>query len=140
MLALMELNVSLYDLFEGAIFEQQVKTKTKQKVLELIKSPDFFQILEARGIRETKKEHENLKQFLCLNAQYSYLLKIEKLAKTLDSLAQNEELMGQILGGDMEDQADPNGGGHRLGTIGEDGDEDQMQMTKGQNSKGQAKI
>jgi len=42
MLALMELNVSLYDLFEGAIFEQQVKTKTKQKVLELIKSPDFF--------------------------------------------------------------------------------------------------
>jgi len=29
MLALMELNVSLYDFFEGAIYEQLVKTKTK---------------------------------------------------------------------------------------------------------------
>jgi hypothetical protein len=29
MLALMELNVSLYDFFEGCIYEQLVKTKTK---------------------------------------------------------------------------------------------------------------
>jgi hypothetical protein len=28
-LALMELNVSLYDFFDGAIYEQLVKTKTK---------------------------------------------------------------------------------------------------------------
>ena len=30
-LALMELNISLYDFFEGMIYEQLVKTKTKQK-------------------------------------------------------------------------------------------------------------
>jgi len=29
MIALMELNVSLYEFFEGVIFEQLVKTKTK---------------------------------------------------------------------------------------------------------------
>lgn len=29
MIALMELNVSLYDFFEGFIYEQAVKTKTK---------------------------------------------------------------------------------------------------------------
>lgn len=29
MLALMELNVTLYDFFDGAIYEQLVKTKTK---------------------------------------------------------------------------------------------------------------
>ena len=45
--------------------------------------------------------------------------------------------MGQILGAEMDEQAEGNpyaGGGeeHRLGTIGEDGDEDQMQHTKGQ--------
>ena len=50
MLALMEWNVSLYELFEGAIFEQQVKTKTKQKTLELIKAADFFGVLAAKGV------------------------------------------------------------------------------------------
>ncbi len=46
MLALMELNVSLYDFFEGAIYEQQVKTKTKQNVVEIIASKDFFELLQ----------------------------------------------------------------------------------------------
>ena len=36
--------------------------------MELIKAQDFFEILAARGIREGKDEHENLKSFLCLNA------------------------------------------------------------------------
>jgi hypothetical protein len=45
MLALMELNVSLYDFFEGAIYEQLVKTKTKQNVVEIINAKDFFELL-----------------------------------------------------------------------------------------------
>ena len=46
MLALMELNVSLYDFFQGAIYEQLVKTKTKQNMVEIIQSKDFFQFLQ----------------------------------------------------------------------------------------------
>jgi len=45
MLALMELNVSLYDFFDGAIYEQLVKTKTKQNVVEIIAAKDFFELL-----------------------------------------------------------------------------------------------
>ena len=45
MLALMELNVSLYDFFEGSIYEQLVKTKTKQNVVEIINVKDFFDML-----------------------------------------------------------------------------------------------
>jgi hypothetical protein len=41
----MELNVSLYDFFEGIIYEQLVKTKTKQNVVEIINSKDFFEML-----------------------------------------------------------------------------------------------
>ena len=51
-LALMELNISLYDFFDGAIYEQLVKTKTKQNMVELINSKDFFRILEQRGVRK----------------------------------------------------------------------------------------
>ena len=61
MLALMELNVSLYDFFgEGVIYEQLVKTKTKQNVVEIIAVKDFFEILVKRGVRKNPKAHENL--------------------------------------------------------------------------------
>lgn len=45
MLALMELNVSLYEFFEGKIYEQAVKTKKKENKVEIINSKDFFDYL-----------------------------------------------------------------------------------------------
>lgn len=42
MLALMELNISLYDFFDECIYEQLVKTKTKQNVVEIINASEFF--------------------------------------------------------------------------------------------------
>jgi len=67
MLALMELNVSLYDFFEGAIYEQQIKTKKKSSVVEIMNAKDFFEYLQRRGVRKSPKEHEVLKIFLSLN-------------------------------------------------------------------------
>lgn len=60
MLALMELNVTLYDFFDGAIFEQLVKTKTKQNTVEIIEAKHFFELLHKRGVRKSEKAHENL--------------------------------------------------------------------------------
>ena len=64
MLALMELNVSLYDFFDGSIYEQLVKTKTKQNVVEIIAAKDFFELLMRRGVRKSDKGHDNLQHFL----------------------------------------------------------------------------
>jgi hypothetical protein len=60
MLALMELNVTLYDFFDGAIYEQLVKTKTKQNTIEIIEAVHFFELLQKRGVRKSEKPHENL--------------------------------------------------------------------------------
>lgn len=60
MLALMELNVSLYDFFDGCIYEQLVKTKTKQNVVEIINAKDFFELLQKRGVRKNNNIHDNL--------------------------------------------------------------------------------
>ena len=60
MLALMELNVTLYDFFDGAIYEQLVKTKTKQNTVEIIEAKHFFELLHKRGVRKSEKAHENL--------------------------------------------------------------------------------
>lgn len=63
-LALMELNATLDEFFDGVIYEQLVKTKTKSNTVEIINSKDFFDILQQRGVRKSNKEHENLKKFL----------------------------------------------------------------------------
>jgi hypothetical protein len=60
----MELNVSLYDFFEGAIYEQLVKTKTKQNKVEIISSSDFFDLLQKQGVRKKSTPHDNLQKFL----------------------------------------------------------------------------
>ncbi len=64
MLALMELNVSLYEFFEGAIYEQLVKTKKKQNKVEILNTKDFYELLQKRGVRKSDKDHENLTKFL----------------------------------------------------------------------------
>jgi hypothetical protein len=94
LLALIELNISIYDFFEGSIYEQQVKTKTKQNKVEIIEAKDFFDLLQARGVRKKNNELENLKSFLQIDPSYSNLLMIKKLAKALDEMTKNEELMG----------------------------------------------
>lgn len=45
MLALMELNVSLYDFFADVIYEQLVKSKKKQNNVEILNTKDFYSIL-----------------------------------------------------------------------------------------------
>ncbi|CDW75040.1 UNKNOWN [Stylonychia lemnae] len=147
-LALMELNVSLYDFFGGAIYEQQVKTKSKQNIVELINAKDFFRYLRDQGVRKRDTPHQNLQLFLCLDPNYSHLLMLKKIARALDNMAKNEEIMANILAdvdnGDLEAAVHPENEiqqqqlqqqiqndkqGERLGTIGEDGDEDLQQHT-----------
>jgi len=60
MLAMMELNMSLYEFFEGCIFEQMVKSKTKEDVIEIMKAESFFERLQARGVRKKDTTHMNL--------------------------------------------------------------------------------
>jgi len=97
MLALMELNVSLYEFFDGKIYEQAVKTKKKENKVEIINSKDFFDYLQKRGVRKSNKVHDNLNHFLQLDPNYPALLMLKKIAKTLDEMAKNEELMQGIL-------------------------------------------
>ncbi len=127
MLALMELNVSLYDFFEGAIYEQLVKTKTKQNVVEIINGTDFFAYLQKRGVRKKDTVHDNLSRFVSLDPNYPNLLMVKKLAKTLDEMSKSEELMSGIMAAAEEAGEDDE---QRLGTIGEDKEEDKNLETK----------
>jgi hypothetical protein len=50
--------------------------------------------LQARGVRQKDNELDNLKQFLQIDPNYPHLLMVKKLAKALDEMTKNEELMG----------------------------------------------
>ena len=51
-----------------------MKTKTKQKVVEIINAKDFFDMLQKRGVRKKNGEHENLMKFLSLDPNYPSLI------------------------------------------------------------------
>jgi len=106
-----------------------VKTKTKENKVELINSKDFFEILQKRGVRKKDNEHDNLKKFLQLDPNYPSLLMFKKIIKALDEMAKNEDLMAEIQAAAMDDLTGADGlpegeDRERLGTIGEDGDEE----------------
>lgn len=128
MLALMELNVSLHDFFDGVIFEQLVKTKQQNakggaRKVEIIEAKDFFEYLQARGVRKSAKPHAELQKLLQLDPNYPELILVKRLSKAIDEIAKNEELMEGIMAAAAEgneNQMDDDGG--RLVTIGEEDD------------------
>ena len=55
-------------------------------------------MLQRRGVRKNETIHENLQKFLQLDPNYPNLIMLKKVAKALDEMAKNEELMAGILG------------------------------------------
>lgn len=77
-----------------------VKTKLKQKPVELINADDFFETLHRAGFKRNSSCHQNLMQFLCLDASYVDRIYIKKLGKAVAEFAQNEDFraIGHMVG------------------------------------------
>ena len=89
---LIQAKVPLYQLLGNAIYKQGVKTKARQKSVDLINSKDFFAVLEQIGVKLEEDEHENLKDFLCLDPKFKDKLYVKKIKKAIEEFAFNEEL------------------------------------------------
>jgi hypothetical protein len=88
-------NMSLFTLYDGKIYDQLVKTKTKESVVEIISAEDFFTIIQngivsedyLNMIDDTKQlieegdQHQSVKtdlqNLLCLDQNYRDLLLIK---------------------------------------------------------------
>ena len=96
LLALTEYLVSaktpLYDLFGNVIYKQPVQVDDKELEVDIINSPDFFEVLHGIGIDTEEKEHDNLKTFLCIDPSYSDKFSVDKLKAAIEEFAVNEEL------------------------------------------------
>jgi hypothetical protein len=96
MLFLLENNMTALEFFDGVTYQQNVKSKERTQTLDCIRSEDFFQMLQARGIRKKETEHENLREFLQLSPQFPDVIVLKSVRRTLEQMAENEEFMEAI--------------------------------------------
>eukprot|EP01022_Parablepharisma_sp_SALTPOND_P025583 TRINITY_DN5_c0_g1_i1.p1 TRINITY_DN5_c0_g1~~TRINITY_DN5_c0_g1_i1.p1 ORF type:complete len:942 (-),score=200.59 TRINITY_DN5_c0_g1_i1:2152-4977(-) len=82
----------LYNLFGNAIYKQPVQVGDNELEIDIINSPDFFEVLNGIGIETEEKEHENLKAFLCIDPSYSDKFSLDKIKAAIEEFAVNEEL------------------------------------------------
>ena len=61
-----------------------------------LKSEDFFRVLAEKGIRSKPTVHENLREFLQLNAENPTLLLLKNVRRTLEQMSENEAFMAAI--------------------------------------------
>ena len=64
--------------------------------MTFLKSEDFFKVLQEKGIRSKANCHENLREFLQLNADNPDLLLLKNVRKTLEQMSENEAFMAAI--------------------------------------------
>lgn len=96
MVNLLQMNMTTQEFFKDVIFEQNVKTKTKHFTMIFLKSEDFFKVLKDKGIRSKDTVHENLREFLQLNAENPSLLLLKNVRRTLELMSENEAFMAAI--------------------------------------------
>ena len=98
-LAKLEQDYDLKDLFKEHSYEQPIKTKNNENVVEIIESSDFFSLLEETGVISEigPKQKTQLEAFLCLDPQYQNLVLIKKVKKACDELLSQENLIASIL-------------------------------------------
>jgi hypothetical protein len=89
---LIKAKVPLYELFRDVIFKQEIQVEGKQLRVDLIKSTDFFAVLQHIGINIEEKEHENLNAFLCLDPGHTDKLLVKKIKRAIEEFAMNEQL------------------------------------------------
>ncbi|CAI2367351.1 unnamed protein product [Moneuplotes crassus] len=99
---LLDTDTSVYEFFDGSIYDQIVRTKNKQNTVEIISSENFFtqmkvneqlmDLLRANEVSEFLQDEtciKNISEFLCLDHNYTNLLMIKKVIKALEELSHN---------------------------------------------------
>jgi len=88
-------NTSIYDIFGKAIHKQPVQIDEDELEIEIINSADFFEIINTIGIETEESQHDNLKEFLCIDPEYLDKFSIERLRMILDEFNKNESFREQ---------------------------------------------
>lgn len=95
-MCLIESEQTVEEFFKEISFDQEVKSAKKKQTLKLVEAKDFFAILKELGIWKQENIHDNLCDFLKLDAKYPNLLVLKKVRQVVTTLSQNEEFMNAI--------------------------------------------
>lgn len=88
------------DLLVDYTYQQVVKTKKNENVVDIIDSENFFELLEGVGLvksKISKADKDSIESLVCLDPQYKSLLLIKKIQRAIEELLRNENLCSEIL-------------------------------------------
>lgn len=78
--------------FEQVIYKQPVQVDNEELEIEIIDSPEFFEVINKIGIETDESQHDNLKAFLCIDPSHADKLSLDKLRAVVEAFTHNEEL------------------------------------------------
>ena len=89
---ILEFQTPLYELFQGNIVSQAIRTKTTHKEIEIIEAEKFYMILKQIGIVTSTELNNNLLLFLCLDKNYVEKIMLKKLQNAIQEFATDDKL------------------------------------------------
>jgi hypothetical protein len=79
--------MSAQDVFEGVVYDQNIKSKSgNAQVVQIMKADDFYRVLYESEIRPADTPHDNLQEFLQLSPSYPELLALKSVRRTLEAM------------------------------------------------------
>eukprot|EP00826_Nyctotherus_ovalis_P016968 TRINITY_DN14957_c0_g3_i3.p1 TRINITY_DN14957_c0_g3~~TRINITY_DN14957_c0_g3_i3.p1 ORF type:complete len:324 (+),score=119.34 TRINITY_DN14957_c0_g3_i3:152-1123(+) len=84
--------ITIYDMFGDAIYQQPIKVKEEKRNVEMVESADFFGIAEKIGILLDGDGREEIKSLLCIDKKYPDKIYFKKLKAIVNEFAKSEEL------------------------------------------------
>ena len=91
---LLTTNTSVYEFYDTTVFNQVVRTKNKQSTVEIVSAADFFNKIQEHKIFDEigAGVRDSLQAFLCIDQNYTHLLLVKKIIRSLEEISQNDEL------------------------------------------------
>lgn len=80
------------DLFKDTVYKQLIQIDDEEFQLDVINSPDFFEVISKVGIETNEADHDNLKAFLAIDLNYTTKLSLDKIKAAIKEFSSNEEL------------------------------------------------
>ena len=85
------------EFFQDISFEQAMKDENnKDFTVVLMKTPDFFRVLQEKKIRKKATIHENFREFLQLDVDFPDYLLQKNISRGLNQMSENEGFMAIV--------------------------------------------
>ena len=87
---------TLEELFENVLYKQPVQIDDEELEIDILNSSGFFKTINDLGIETEENQHDNLKNFLCIDQSYPDKFSLDKLKMAIEEFKTNDKLRERV--------------------------------------------